>query len=45
MREVAHSEGPTFQNFRFVFNVRADVLYFTLADRQSDIWMAEVVKK
>ncbi len=45
VREVAHSEGPTFQNFRFVFNVRANMLYFTLADRQSDIWMAEVARK
>jgi serine/threonine-protein kinase len=44
-REVAHSEGPTYQNFRFVFNVRGDTLYFVLADRQSDIWMAEVVGK
>jgi eukaryotic-like serine/threonine-protein kinase len=42
VREVAHSEGPTYQNFRFVFNVRGDTLYFVLADRQSDVWMAEV---
>jgi hypothetical protein len=44
-REVAHSEGPTYQNFRFVFNVRGDSLYFVLADRQSDVWTAEVVGK
>ena len=44
-REVAHSEGPTYQNFRFGFDVRGDTLYFVLADRQSDIWMAEVVRK
>ena len=25
-REVAHSEGPTFQNFRFTFNVRGSML-------------------
>ncbi len=42
VREVAHSEGPTFQNFRFVFDVVGDVLYFTLAELQSDLWMAEV---
>jgi Tol biopolymer transport system component len=45
LREVAHSEGPTFQNLRFTFNVRGDVLYFVLADRQSDVWMAEVAGK
>ena len=45
IREVAHSEGPTYQNFRFVFNVVGDMLYLTLADRQSDVWMAEVVRK
>jgi Tol biopolymer transport system component len=45
VREVAHSEGPTFQNFRFVFNVRDDMLYFARADRQSDVWMAEVVRR
>ena len=44
-REVAHSEGPTYQNFRFGFNVRGDTLYFVLADRQSDVWTAEVVGK
>ncbi|MGH7536344.1 MAG: protein kinase domain-containing protein, partial [Gemmatimonadales bacterium] len=44
-REVAHSEGPTYQNFRFTFSVRGDTLYFVLADRQSDIWMAEVMRK
>jgi Tol biopolymer transport system component/tRNA A-37 threonylcarbamoyl transferase component Bud32 len=42
-REVAHSEGPTYQNFRFAFNVRNDTLYFVLADRQSDLWMAEML--
>jgi hypothetical protein len=41
-REVAHSEGPTYQNFRFVFNVRGDTLYLVLADRQGDVWMSEV---
>ena len=45
LREVAHSEGPTYQNFRFYFSVRDDVLYLSLVDRQSDIWMAEVVRK
>jgi serine/threonine-protein kinase len=42
IREVAHSEGPTYQNFRFVFTVRRDTLYLALADRQSDVWMADV---
>ncbi len=42
LREVAHSEGPTFQNFRFTFLVRGNQLYLTLADRQSDIWTAAV---
>ena len=41
-REVAHSEGPTFQNFRFTFNVHGNQLYLSLADRQSDIWTAAV---
>ena len=44
-REVAHSEGPTYQSFRFPFSVRAGALYLSLVDRQSDIWMAEVVPK
>ena len=44
-REVAHSEGPTYQSFRFVFSVVGDVLYLALADRQSDVWMAEVVRR
>jgi len=44
-REVAHSEGPTYQNFRFTFELRGDTLYFVLADRQSDIWMAEVARR
>ena len=41
-REVAHSEGPTYQNYRFVFSVRGNTLYLVLADRQGDIWMSEV---
>jgi Tol biopolymer transport system component len=44
-REVAHSEGPTYQSFRFVFNVVGDTLYVVLADKQSDIWLAELVRK
>ena len=44
-REVAHSEGPTYQNFRFTYNMRGDTLYFVLADRQSDVWMASVQPK
>ena len=40
--EVAHSEGPTYQNYRFPFDVRGTTLYFSQADRQSDVWMAEV---
>ena len=45
LREVAHSEGPTYQNFRFTFEVRGDSLYLALADRQSDIWMADLSKE
>ena len=41
-REVAQSEGPTYQNFRFSFDVRDNTLYATIADRQSDIWLSEV---
>ncbi len=43
--EVAHSEGPSYQNFRFPFLVRDTTLYVSLADRQSDIWMAEMLRK
>ena len=42
-REVARSEGPTYQNFRFVFDIYGRTLYFALADRQSDVWRADVV--
>jgi hypothetical protein len=41
-QEVAHSEGPTYQNFRFSFDVAGTTLYLALADPQSDIWMAEL---
>jgi Tol biopolymer transport system component len=44
-REVAHSEGPSYQNFRFGFQVRGRTLYTSLADRQSDVWLAEVAPK
>jgi Tol biopolymer transport system component/tRNA A-37 threonylcarbamoyl transferase component Bud32 len=42
-REVARSEGPTYQNFRFDFDVHGRTLYFALADRQSDVWRADVL--
>jgi TolB protein len=42
LREVAHSDGPSFQTYRFSMDVRGNTLYLSLADRQSDIWMAEV---
>jgi hypothetical protein len=42
-REAARSEGPTYQSFRFVFAVQGGTLYFALADRQSDIWQADVL--
>ena len=45
LREVAHSEEPTYQNFRFASYVRDGTVYVSLVDRQSDIWMAEVVPK
>jgi Tol biopolymer transport system component len=44
-REVAHSEGPTYQNFRFSFDVIGKTLYVSLADPQSDIWMAELTRR
>jgi hypothetical protein len=39
---VAHSEGPSYQNFRFSFDVRGNTLYAAIADRQSDVWVSEV---
>jgi hypothetical protein len=42
---VAHSEGASYQNFRFGFGLGGRTLYTSLADRQSDIWLAEVVPK
>jgi eukaryotic-like serine/threonine-protein kinase len=44
-REVAHSEGPTYQNLRFTFDVSGNTLYLALADPQSDIWMAELERR
>jgi serine/threonine-protein kinase len=41
-REVVRSEGPTAQTFRFSFDVHGNTVYMSLADRQSDIWMAEI---
>jgi len=41
-REVAHSEGPTYQNFRFSFDVHGNTLYAAIADRQSDVWLSQV---
>jgi eukaryotic-like serine/threonine-protein kinase len=45
LREVAHSEGPTYQNYRFGFDVHDDLLFLSLAQPESDIWMAEVVAR
>jgi Tol biopolymer transport system component len=45
LAEVAHSEGPSYQNFRFSFEVPDTTLYVALADRQSDIWMADMLRK
>jgi eukaryotic-like serine/threonine-protein kinase len=45
VREAAHSEGPTYQTFRFPFSVVGNELYVVLADRQSDIWTAELLRK
>jgi eukaryotic-like serine/threonine-protein kinase len=41
-REVLHSEGPTYQNYRFSFDVHGSTLYLSLAQPESDIWKAEV---
>jgi eukaryotic-like serine/threonine-protein kinase len=40
--EVVHSEGPSYQNYRFNFRVHGRTLYTAFADRQSDVWLAEV---
>ncbi len=42
-REAAHSEGPTYQNIRYAFDVHGRTLYFAIADRQSDVWRADVL--
>jgi Tol biopolymer transport system component len=44
-REVAHSEGPTYQNLRFTFDVSGNTLYLALADPQSDVWMADLERR
>src|SRR5262249_25383354 len=44
-REVAHSEGPTYQSLRFTFDVVGNTLYLALADPQSDIWMADLERR
>jgi eukaryotic-like serine/threonine-protein kinase len=44
-REVAHSEGPTYQTYRFGFDVHGGTLYLSVADPQSDIWVTEVGPK
>jgi TolB protein len=41
-REVLHVDDPTSQSHRFGITVRGDSLFFTLVDRQADIWVAEV---
>lgn len=41
-REVVRSEGPAEQTFRFSFDIHGNTAYISLADRQSDIWTAEV---
>jgi Tol biopolymer transport system component len=44
LREVVHSDGPTYQSFLFSFAVHANTIYASLADPQSDIWMAELTR-
>jgi Tol biopolymer transport system component len=44
-REVVRSDGPTSQSYRFDFDFHDGTFYMSLADRQSDIWMAEVEAK
>jgi Tol biopolymer transport system component len=41
-RVVARFDDPTRPWHRFGFRVRAGRMFFTLGDRQSDIWVAEV---
>ncbi|MGH7518067.1 MAG: protein kinase domain-containing protein [Gemmatimonadales bacterium] len=41
-REVLHVNDPTSHTHRFGIVVRGDSLFFTLVDRQADIWVAEV---
>jgi Tol biopolymer transport system component len=45
VREVAHSDGPSYQTYRFGMDIRDNTLYLSLADPQSDVWMAEVETK
>jgi hypothetical protein len=44
LREVVHSDGPSYQSYRFSFAVHANTIYVSLADPQSDIWMAELTR-
>jgi Tol biopolymer transport system component len=41
-REVVRSEGPAEQTFRFSFDIHGTTAYISVADRQGDIWTAEV---
>ena len=43
-RLVVRFDDPTRQWHRFGFIQRGGRFYFTLGDRQSDIWMSEVTK-
>jgi eukaryotic-like serine/threonine-protein kinase len=42
-REVVHSDGPTYQTYRFSFDVHGSTLYLSIAQPESDVWMAEVI--
>ena len=39
------SDGPSIQTYRNSFDVHGNTLYLSLADRQSDIWTAELEPK
>ena len=42
-REVLHSDGPTYQNYRFSFDVHGSTVFLSLAQPESDVWMTELV--
>jgi TolB protein len=44
-RRVLHFTDPTRQLYRSTFDVFGNNFYFTVGDRQSDVWTMELIKK